>query len=133
MKLRVFFLIICLVIFRPVFAEGTQAEPAQTGISYQNIPFEDCTKMYTMNKSDLFYLTLGAINSNQYKIEELQTNNGYLIFSASRNKYLATIAEIDKNNSILKITPCNNLYYFQPIIVNDIYKYIDQNKDILNE
>ena len=87
--------------------------------------------MYNTDKKNLFYLSLGAINANRFKIEEIQTNNGYIIFSTGKNKYLATVSEIDKDNSILKITPCNNLYYFQPGIISNIYKYIDLNKDIV--
>ena len=93
----------------------------------QNISFENCTKMFAVNKEKLFYLTLGAITANRFSIEEIQTTNGYIIFSAANNKYLATVAEIDNTNSILKITPCNNIYFFPPGIYIGIFKYIDLN------
>ena len=67
--------------------------------------------MFGVNKEKLFYLTLGAVTANRFAIEEIQTSNGYIIFTAANNKYLATIAGIDGNNSILKITPCNNIYF----------------------
>lgn len=95
----------------------------------QNIPFEKCTKMFEgLNKEKLFYLTMFAVNANNFSVEEIQSNNGYIVFTAARQKYLATIAGIDNNNSILKITPCNNIYFFQPGIVVNVFKYIELNK-----
>ena len=93
----------------------------------QNISFETCTKMFAINKEKLFYLTLGAVNANRFSIDEIQTQNGYIIFSAANNKYLATISGIDASNSILKITPCNNIYFFPPGILINMFKYIDIN------
>ena len=93
----------------------------------QNISFESCTKMFAVNKEKLYYLTLAAISANKFDIEEIQSYNGYIIFSAAKNKYLATIAGIDGNNSILKITPCNDVYYFPPGILINMFKYIDLN------
>ena len=43
------------------------------------------------------------------------------------NKYLATIAGIDADNSILKITPCNDIYFFPPGVLLGMYKYIELN------
>ena len=131
MRIRVLYILACMLFFQHVYAEEPQVNPAQSATSYQNISYEDCSKIYDTDKVNLFYLTIGAVNANRFKIEEVQTNNGYIIFSTGKNKYLATVAEIDKKNSILKITPCNNLYYFQPGIISNIYKYIDLNKDII--
>ena len=93
----------------------------------QNIAFETCTKMFAVNKEKLFYLTLSAITANRFSVDEIQTYNGYIIFSAANNKYLATIAGIDANNAILKITPCNDIYFFPPGILINMFKYIDLN------
>ena len=93
----------------------------------QNISFENCTKMFAVNKEKLFYLTLGAVTANRFGIEEIQTSNGYIIFTVANNKYLATIAGIDANNSILKITPCNNIYFFPPGVILGIFKYVGMN------
>lgn len=128
---RALFIFASILIFQPIVFSEMQTQTEQSATTYQNIQYEDCTKMYNTGKKNLFYLSLGAINANRFKIEEIQTNNGYIIFSTGKNKYLATVSEIDKDNSILKITPCNNLYYFQPGIISNIYKYIDLNKDIV--
>ena len=93
----------------------------------QNIMFENCTKIFGVNQEKLFYLTLASISANRFNVEEIQSSHGYIIFSANRNKYLATISKIDKTNAILKITPCNNVYNFPPGIITNTFKYIDLN------
>lgn len=93
----------------------------------QNIVFENCTKIFAVNQEKLFYLTLASLSANHFNIEEMQSINGYIIFSANRNKYLATVAKIDDKNSILKVTPCNNIYNFPPGIITNTFKYIDLN------
>ena len=93
----------------------------------QNISFEDCTKIFGVNQEKLFYLTLASISANRFNIDEIQSANGYIMFSANRNKYLATISKVDKANAILKITPCNNVYNFPPGIITNTFKYIDLN------
>ena len=79
--------------------------PAQTSLTTpQNIAYANCTKMFTVNKEKLFYLTLAAVNANKFEVDEIQTENGYIIFTVAENKYLATIAGIDAQNSILKMS-----------------------------
>ena len=99
----------------------------QSAVTPQNIMFEDCTKIFAINKEKLFYLTLASLSANRFMIEEVQTNNGYVIFTVNKNQYLATIAGIDNSNAILKITPCNNIYNFPPGILTNTFKYIDIN------
>jgi len=133
MKMRVFIFIFLLTI-APIYAEEAaslvQSSSSQSIIEPQNIAFEHCTKMYSVNKEKLFYLTLSGINANRFTIDEIQTENGYIIFSVARNKYLATIAGIDADNSILKITPCNDIYYFPPGIIMNMFRYIDLNLNV---
>lgn len=93
----------------------------------QNIMFQNCTKIFAVNKEKLFYLTLSSLSANRFTINEVQTANGYIIFTVNRNKYLATVASVDSANSILKITPYNNVYNFPPGILLNTFKYIDLN------
>ncbi len=93
----------------------------------QNISFDDCTKIYGISQEKLFYLTLASISANHFNIDEIQSDNGYILFSANRNKYLATISKIDRTNAILKITPCNNIYNFPIGVLTNTFKYIDLN------
>ena len=93
----------------------------------QQIMFENCTKIFGINQEKLFYLTLASISANRFNIDEIQSANGYIIFSVNRNKYLASVAKVDKTNAILKITPCNNVYNFPPGVITNMFKYIDLN------
>ena len=105
-----------------------QQQPVQNPLTVsQQILFENCTKIFGINQEKLFYLTLASISANRFNVEEIQSSHGYIIFSANRNKYLATISKIDKTNAILKITPCNNVYNFPPGIITNTFKYIDLN------
>ncbi len=124
-------IILGIMISGIAFAESVQ-QPVNTpntsqqnALTPQNINFENCTKIYGVNQEKLFYLTLSAITANKFKIDEIQTANGYIIFTANRNKYLATVGKVDNSNSILKITPCNNIYNFPPGIITNTFKYID--------
>lgn len=136
--MRVRVLILTLIMsFLPSFADTTLSYPTVQSITVQkpqipitqpqNVAFEDCTKMFEINKEKLFYLTLGAVSANRFTVEEIQTSNGYIIFTAANNKYLATIAGIDANNSILKITPCNDIYFFPPGVILGMFKYVGIN------
>lgn len=126
-KLAIF---LSLIIIPNVYAEETviQKPATQNPLTVsQNISFENCTKIFGINQEKLFYLTLASISANRFNIDEIQSANGYIIFSANRNKYLASIARVDKTNAILKITPCNNVYNFPPGVITNTFKYIDLN------
>lgn len=136
MIMKKVFIIFMLLICGSAYAETAVQQPAQTGQTVQtvqknpettpqNINFENCTKIYSVNQEKLFYLTLSATTANRFKIDEIQTANGYIIFTANRNKYLATVGRVDNTNSILKITPCNNIYNFPIGIITNTFKYID--------
>lgn len=127
MKKALSFLFLFLIL--PVYSEEAAQPVNQNPVNavVQNITFMNCSKIFQANQEKLFYLTLAAISANKFNIDEMQTAGGYIIFSANKNKYLATIAKVDNTNSILKITPCNNTYNFHPGIVTNTFKYIDLN------
>lgn len=116
-----------LLLFALFFIPFVFADETQPVTVPQNIMFENCTKIFAVNKEKLFYLTLSSLSANRFIIDEVQTYNGYVIFSVNKNKYLATVAGVDNANSILKITPCNNVYNFPPGILLNTFKYIDLN------
>lgn len=125
---KILVLIVCLLTAIIVNAEESVQPAVQNALIVpQNIDFESCTKIYGINQEKLFYLTLASVGANRFNIEEIQTANGYILFSANRNKYIATIAKIDGTNSIIKIAPCNNVYKFPPGILYNTFKYIDIN------
>ena len=128
-KMRRVLLFLALLLIPIVFAaeQPRPSNPTPPITVPQNIMFQNCTKIFAVNKEKLFYLTLSSLSANRFAIDEVQTANGYIIFTVNRNKYLATIASVDSANSILKITPCNNVYNFPPGILLNTFKYIDLN------
>ena len=121
-------LILLVFLLGTAYAEEN-LQPINKSISTapQNVSIENCIKFFEVDKEKLFYLTLSSINANKYNTDEIQTTNGYIIFTANRRKFLATIAGVDSTNSVLKITPCNNVYNFTPYILENIFRYIDAN------
>lgn len=128
---------ILLVIFILCFlwrgcAEGASA-PVQSlpttppQVQPQPVDFRNCSKYFRMDSQRLFYLTLAAVNANRFRIDEIQSKSGYILFSAAQKQFLASVITIDSKNSMLKITPCNNIYYFPIGIVQNMFKYIELN------
>lgn len=93
----------------------------------QLITFDKCTKKYSVSVDDLYFLTLASINANKFRIDEIQSRNGYILFTAAGRQYLASVNKVDTKAAILKITPADNNYYFPLGILTNIYKYIDLN------
>ena len=112
----------------PVFAEQNTQNTGMnlsTLVTPQNVPFEHCTRVYPMNAEKLFYMTIASINANRFEPLEMQSKTGYILFNAVNKEFLASIVNVDNKNTMLKITPANNNYYFAPGIISNIYKYID--------
>lgn len=98
-----------------------------TLVTVQNVPFEYCTKIFNTDANSLFYLTIAGVNANRFRVDELQSKTGYILFNAVNKEFLASVIKIDNKHSLLKITPTNNIYYFQPGIVLNLFKYIEIN------
>lgn len=131
MKVLIIFLLLTICVCKAETETIIQEQQVAPPITQpQNITFENCVRMFTISKEKLFYLTLSGITANRFTINEIQTENGYIIFTAAKHKFLATISGIDSNNSILKITPCNNVYFFPPGVYLGLFKYIEMNLDI---
>lgn len=113
-------------IVKPVSNQSVAQNPA---VIPQMISFQKCTKIFPVDSEKLFYLAISSINANKFKIDEFQSKSGYILFSVVKKQFLLSVASVDKKNSILKITPANNNYYFPEGILTNIYKYIDLNTD----
>jgi len=93
----------------------------------QPVDFSACNKYFKMDGQKLFYLTLASVNANRFKIDEIQSKSGYVVFTAAQKQFLASVIAIDSQNSLLKITPCSNVYFFQVGIVQNMFKYVELN------
>ena len=109
---------------QPIQIEPTKQQNNNTLTTPTNISAEYCSKMFQTSTETLFILTLGAIEANNLQIQEIQSKGGYITFKAKDKEFLATIAEVDAKNSILKINPTNGVYHFAPGIVTKIFEYI---------
>lgn len=102
----------------------------QSLVTPLNVDFEYCNKIFNVNSERLFYLTIASINANKFRIDEIQTKSGYILFTAANKQFLANISELDSKRSLLKVTPANNIYYFPLGIVVNLFKYIELNTDL---
>lgn len=125
-KLYIALLLLSVTFCTPVFAADEQMN-LSTLITAQNVHYENCTKVFNTDNISLFYLTIAAINANRFTIDEIQSKSGYILFTAVNKQFLAMISNVNTNQGMLRITPADNNYFFQPGIVLNIYKYIDLN------
>jgi len=93
----------------------------------QPVDFGHCSSFFKLDSPRLFYLTLASVNANRFKIDEIQSKSGYVLFTVAQRQFLASVISIDSKTSMLKITPCNNVYYFPIGIVQNMFKYIELN------
>ncbi len=124
---RIIVLLLTVLLFNLPLKANTDSLSLSTLVTVQNVPFEYCTKIFNTDADSLFYLTIAGINANRFRIDELQSKTGYILFSAVNKEFLASIIKIDNKHSLLKVTPTNNIYYFQPGIVLNLFKYIEIN------
>lgn len=135
----VLFLLMECLVWR-VSAQGADApklNTPQTSVAQQPSPvqpqkveFKHCNKFYKLPSQKLFYLTLASVNANRFTIDEIQSKSGYILFSVGKKHFLASVINIDGKNSLLKITPCDNIYYFPIGIVQNMFKYIELNSQL---
>ena len=123
---RILFTIIIAAVF-VLPAKCEQAMSLSTLVTPQRMNLEECNRVFKMPAEKLFYMTIAGINANRFTVDEILTKTGYILFSAVEKQFLASVIKIDNNRSILKVTPADNIYYFQPGIVLNLFKYIDLN------
>lgn len=111
----------------PVVAPRPPVAQPASPVEPQMMSFKQCTKIFGTESERLFYIAIAAINANNFKIVEIQSRSAYIIFKAANREFLLSVAGIDKTNSIVKITPVNNNYFFPSGVVSNIFKYIDLN------
>lgn len=93
------------------------------------VSLPQCIKTFNTGYDKLFFLTEAAVsNNNNYNVEEIQTQGGYIVFTAGGYKFLATVISFGSNKAILKITPCNNNYTFPPLIIKNVFRYVEANQ-----
>lgn len=118
----------CAAFSKPTTAKATTPATTQPSpVQYQQVDYTTCNKTFKIDSQKLFYLTLAGINANRFKIDEIQSKSGYVLFTVAQKQFLASIVSLGAQTSMLKITPCNNMYYFPAGIVQNMFKYIELN------
>ena len=116
------FMLIC-----PLTVKAEEIVDLSALTTSQNVKYQDCIKVFNTDNVHLLYLTIASVNANRFKIDEIQSRNGYVLFTAAGKQFLASISNVNTNQGMLKITPTDDNYYFQPGVVLNIFKYIELN------
>jgi len=106
-----------------IISQTSTPSPVQPQI----VEVENCNKVFKTDSQKLFYLTLSSINANRFTIDEIQSKSGYVLFSVGQRQFLASVININPQFSLLKISPCNNNYYFPIGIVQNMFRYVELN------
>lgn len=122
---KIFIMSLFILLFSS--ANAQEEIPVNILVTPQQIDFRTCTRNYILPAEKLFYMAIASANANKFKIEEIQSKTGYILFTVANKQYLASIVKIDSTHSQLKITPTNDNYFFAPGIVSNFFRYIDLN------
>ena len=117
--------IIILIFFMNLFLP-LRAVSEETPQPVRLATFTDCQKSFIKQSEPFFYVVLSSIAKNNYKIEEIQSRNGLIIFKAYNKEFLANITKLDFKTSLLKITPVDNSYNFPYYLIENLYTTIDR-------
>ena len=111
-------LIISIFLLCPEAYADTQQQPVL-------VPFSTCQRSFIKQSEPFFYVVLSSLAKNNYKIEEIQSKNGLIIFKVYNKEFLANITKVDFKTALLKITPADNNYNFSYSIIENLFKTID--------
>ena len=125
---RIIVLIVAIfMLFTTEVASAEEIVDLSALTTSQNVKYSDCIKVFNTDNVHLLYLTIASINANRFRIDEIQSRSGYILYTAAGKQFLASISNVNTNQGMLKITPADDNYYFQPGIILNIFKYIDLN------
>lgn len=86
----------------------------------------ECYKIYSYDADILYMSALSAINSDsKYNISELQSKNGYILFTHGAKYYLLTLTKRYKNQTEIKILPQNSDYSEGCQAAKEIFTILD--------
>ncbi len=118
---------IILLLFFSVDVKAEELTQVNDLVTPRVVDFKTCTRNYILTPEKLFFMAIASANANKFKVEEIQSKTGYILFTAAGKQYLASIVKVDSTHTQLKITPTNNNYFFAPGIVLNFFRYIDLN------
>ena len=88
---------------------------------------DDSKKIYPKDADILFMSALSAISScNKFEISEIQTRNGYILFTYNSKYYLLTLTKRYKNQTEIKVLPQNSDYSQGSTVAHTVFTLIDE-------
>ncbi|MCR5260676.1 MAG: hypothetical protein K6C94_02440 [Candidatus Gastranaerophilales bacterium] len=88
-----------------------------------------CFDTISMSSEQLFYLTMAALNNMHFKIKEVQSKTGTILFQAYSREFVITIADKGANRTFIKILPADSNYTFSPSLVQNIFGFLKANSE----
>lgn len=111
-----------------ILAANIPVAPQSSQIARTSV--NQCSDTISMNSEQLFYLTLATLNKMNFKIKEVQSKTGTVLFQAYSREFLVTIADKDANSTFIKILPADSNYAFSPAIVQNIFGFLKANSGV---
>ncbi len=119
------FIPLVVAILSPSALQAQEKSTVQSQSAYTS--YHDCIRLYKLPFGKLYFLALSAATALGYEIRELQSRNGYIIIEADGHEFLLSVNAKNKSYTYLKLSPCDNNYYFNPQIPKKIFNYVDLN------
>ena len=70
-------------------------------------PITKCTKKYNIDVQKAYIISYSAIKNSKYNVIELQSESGYILFSAGNREFLLEASPMG-NDTIIKIVPVDS-------------------------
>lgn len=106
------------------------ASAVHNNVSSQKTSINQCSETVSVNSEQLFYLTLSALNKMNYKIKEVQSKTGTVLFQVAQREFMVTIADIGANKTFIKILPTNSDYGFSPSLIQNVFYFVKANAGV---
>ena len=111
--------------------ETPVASAVHNNVSSQKTSINQCSDTVSVNSEQLFYLTLSALNKMNYKIKEVQSKTGTVLFEVAQREFMVTIADIGSNKTFIKILPTNSDYGFSPSLIQNVFYFVKANAGVI--
>ena len=106
------------------------ASAVHNNVSSQKTSINQCSETVSVNSEQLFYLTLSALNKMNYKIKEVQSKTGTVLFQVAQREFMVTIADLGANKTFIKILPTDSDYGFSPSLIQNVFYFVKANAGV---
>lgn len=87
---------------------------------------DESIKIYPKPADSLFLTALDVLSNSKYKISEIQSKNGYILFLDDSTYYLLTVTKRYQNQSEIKILPQNSNFQKGSEVAKSVFLLIDE-------